>query len=361
MPILEPDIYALWGARNTGGTKGGGTPAEAALTRRFVQIGGDFNVTKDQGSQPYSDMSKYGSQVDWVNSVLGNGEPVIEATPTELAWLLWMFHGAETVTAVPGPPAQSKHTFKPSALRGFYGTYFRRVGQTVVQKHRYNESIITRVQIEGSTGQKDVRITPRILSLDPAEVRTADPTIVMPTDRPFLYTDGVGSFTIDGTVFAGQTQFTLVIDDDISPTYGDDVAPFELVSGNPVVTIGATVKVDSNALARWNNLVYGTTTPAAATKPSKQVSTLGSYVFSLKARDATGALTGRQFDLNIPGVRWAIPDAPGPNPEGSDAEIALAGAMRPTGVFNPATGTWSTADPYTIDVYTNSTDVAFTG
>jgi hypothetical protein len=359
-PMLEQDVYALWGARNTGGAKGSPI-AEASMTRRFIQIGGDFNVAKDQGSQPYSDLSKYGSQVDWVNSVLGQGEPVIETTPTELAWLLWMFHGAETVTAIPGPPAQSKHQFKPSIGRGWYGTFYRRVGQTVVQRHRYNDCIITRLQIEGSTGQKDVRVTPRILSLDPAEKRDTDPTLVMPTDRPFLYTDGVGSFTIDGTVFAGQSQFTLVVDDDIGTTFGDDVVPFELLTGNAVVTIGATVKVDSNALARWNTLVYGSAAPAAGTKPSKNVSALGSYLFSLKQRDAAGALNGRQFDLNIPGVRWAIPDAPGPNPEGGDAEIALAGAMRPTGVFNPGTGLWTVADPYTIDVYTASTDVAFTG
>lgn len=350
--MLEQDIYALWGGKQTAK----GTP-NTAPAHRLVQIGGDLNVAKDVGSQAYSDLSKYGGTVDWVNSVLGQGDPVIEATPTELAWLLWMFHGAETVTAITGPPAQSKHAFVPSSGRGHWGTFFKRIGQSVIQRQQFNDCLVTRLQIEGSTGQKDVRITPHVLSLDPAEVKTSDPVQAMPVDVPFLYTDGAASFTIDGSVFTGQSQFTLVLDDDVNLAFGDGVTPFDSYEGNPVVTIGITMLLDAAALGRYNNLVYGSSSPSAGTKPLKSITPLGSYGFSLKQKDTAGAINGRQFDLAIPGagatgggVRWQIPDAPGPNPDGGATEIALAGSMRP-----PSAG-----NAYTLDVYTAAADVAFT-
>jgi hypothetical protein len=343
--MLEPNIYALWAGKQTAkGTK------NATPSKRLVQVGGDFNINRDDGEENFSDLTKYGNRTDWINSVLGQGEPAVEFTPTEAAYLLWLFHGGETVTAVSGPPASSKHSFSPSLGRGFWASFARRVGQTVVQRHSFNDCLISRVQIEGSTANKAVRITPRVLSLDPGEVISADPSAAMPTDKALLYTDGTGTFTTDGVALPGQSQFTLVIDEDLSPVYGDDVNPFDLVQGNAVVTIGVTLLFDSAALARWNNLVYGTATPTAGTKPRKSLPGIGSYAFSLAQRDSAGAVNGRKFDLTIPGVKWAIPDAPNPAPDGGSTEIALAGAMRP--IAGQA--------PYTIDVYTDPAVVAFT-
>lgn len=45
--------------------------------------------------------------------------------------------------------------------------------------------------------------------------------------------------------------------------------------------------------------------------------------------------------LTIPGVKWQIPEAPAPNPQGGNTEIALAGQVRTVG----------SSDPYTIDIY----------
>jgi hypothetical protein len=356
-PLLEPNIYALWAAKQTAK---GSPVAAAAMTRRLLQVGGDFAAPRDDGAEAYGDLpvagqpaaSKYGGETDWVNSVLGSGEPAIQATPDELAWLLWAFHGAETVSPVTGPPAAQKHTFVPSTSRGHYLTFMKRVGATVIDRKKFNDCIITRVQIEGSTANKAVRVTPRILSLDPAEVFAVDPTTpaALPADKAFLYTDGSGTFTIDNVIFKGQSQFTFVIDDAWEPVYGDDTVPFELVQGNPVVTLGVTVHFDADALAQFNKIVYGTATPAAGAKPSKNVAALGSYSAYLKQRDSAGALTGRELKLTVPGVKWTPPTAPGPNPGGGGVELALAGAMRPV----------AGQQPYTIDVNTANATVAFT-
>lgn len=350
--MLEPNIYGLWVGKQTAK----GTP-NATPSKRLVQVGGDLTTGRDDGTEEYSDLTKYGAATDWVNSATGGGDPVIEATPTELAYLLWLFHGAETVTAIPGPPAASKHSYKPQAGRGFYSTWVRRVGQSIVQRHAYNDCLIGRIQIDGGTGQKPIHVTPHVLSLDPAQVKTSDPAAALPTDKPFLYTDGVsvagaGTFTIDGTVVRGASAFTFVADEDLSLVYGDGITPVDVVQGNANATISVTLYFDADGLAEWNKLIYGTATPALDTKPLTTVPALGSYSFDLVQRTAgTNTANGRRLNLNVPGVKWAVPNAPGPAPAGGATEVTLAGTIRPTA---PA------ADPYTIDVYTNAADVAFT-
>lgn len=344
--VLEPNFYGLWG----GGQTAKGTPNVAPI-HRLLQVGGDFGLASDDGSEEWSDLTKYGGATDWVNSRLGNGTPAYEATPSELAWTLWAFHGAETVVAVTGPPAVQKHTFIPSTGKGKWCTFFRRVGLGVPMRHQFNDCLITQVQIEGSTANKAVRVTPTILSLDPMVPYAADPAQALPTDKTLLYTDGAGSFTIDGTVFTEQSSFSLVINDAWTPIFGDGTTPVDVVQGNPAVAISATIYFTTAAFSEWCKLVYGTAAPAAGTKPLSTIPALGSYAFDLKQRDGTGALNGIEFKLTIPGVKWTIPDAPAPNPAGGATEVTLAGAMRP--VAPGAT------NPYTIDVFTPNAVTAF--
>lgn len=348
MPILESNYYAHWVGKQTAKGTPNTTPG-----KRLVTVGGQMTFARDDGSEDYSDLQKYGATTDWVNSLTGSGEPAAEATPTELAYLLWLFHGAETVTAVTGPPAARKHSFEPASGLGHYFTLYERVGNSVVTRHRYDDCLITKVVLEGSTANKAVRITPTILSLDPGKAFTSDPAATLPTDRPFLYTDGAGAFTLDGDVYPGQTTFTLTIDDAWSPIYGDDVTAFDLQQGKPTVAISATMFFDADVAAMWNTKVYGTATPTNGQAPLKTIPDLGSYAFGLTHTDAAGDPTGRALDLDIPGVKWTLPDAPGGNPAGGVTEVTMAGAMRPT---DP---TYAVA-PYTIDVSTDDAVVAFT-
>lgn len=346
---LESNLYGLWVGRQTAkGTE------NTAPSRRLIQVGGDLGISRDDGSEQWSDLNKYGGRTDWINSLTGGGSPALEGTPTELAYLLWLAHGGEVVTSVVGPPTAQKHTFTPAITQGFYHTWVKRIGSSTVQRQSFIDSLITGFSIEGSTANKALRFTPTVLSLDPGKVVASDPAAALPTGddlRPFLYTEATGTFTIDSVVVAGQSQFTFTVNEDKTPVYGDDAVPYDLVSGSPSATIGATVVFDAVGLARYNQLVYGTTAPAANTKPIRNLPALGSYSAYFKQKDATGALTGREFKLTIPGVKWAVPDAPGANPGGGNTEIALAGEMRPLG---------GASQPYTIDVNTANAVVAFT-
>lgn len=342
--LLEPNIYGLWGGKQAAK----GTPNDAP-SHRLPQAAGDFALEPDDGEERISDGTKYGTSADFVNSRTGAGEPGVQGEPTSTAWILWMFHGAETVTAEAGPPASSKHSFVPTTGRGHWGSYFRRVGRSVVQRHQYNDSLISRVVVEGSTGQKVVRVTPRIMSLAAGEVQAADPAAALPTDKAFLYTDGAGAFELNETVIRAQSQFALTIDEDLSYVYGDDVVPHDLAQGQASVGIGVTLLMDPDVLALWNELVYGAAAPAAGTMPLDTVPPLGSYGVDLVQRDDADAPTGRRFVLDVPGVKWTIPAAPAPNPAGGATEVALAGSMRPV----------AGEEPYTIDVYTDPAVVAF--
>jgi hypothetical protein len=343
MPTMETGIYGLWGGAQTAK----GSPV-AAPGHRFKMVAGGWQLNRADGSEAFSDLSKHGDESDWVDTLAGAGTPGIEATPSELAWLLWAFTGGETATAVTGPPAKTKHSTVPLPGLGKYLTFFGRKGQTLLMRQQHYDSLISQLVIEGSTGNKAVRITPSWLSLNPAIWKTADPTQAMPAGKPMLYTDGTGTFTIDGVVFKGHSQFTLTLNEDLSVEYGDDNKPYDFSIGNPQIALGVTAKFDSDGLAQYNKLAYGSATPAADTAPLTRLPALGSYSFYLKARDSAGALTGDEFKLTMAGVKWTLPDAPDPAPAGGSTELALGGAARKVGT-NPL---WA------IDV--NNDDTAYT-
>lgn len=342
MSLQELQIYGLWGGKQTAK----GTP-QATPATRFKQVAGAFNAPREDGSTNYSDGTQYTDAQDWINTLVGNGAPNILATPDELSWLLWAFEGGETTSAVVGPPVKTKHTHVPLPGLGHWCTFNTRQGSSVINRDRYNDCQINQVEIGGSTGAKDLRITPTVISLDPAEKVAADPAKTMPTQEGLLYTDGTGRFTIDGVTFRGHSEFTLVLNKDLQPVYSDDVTVYDLGIGNSVITIAVTLHFDADGLAQWNKLLYGTTAPAAGTKPIKVLGANGSYGFDLRQRGITGAANGNKMVASVPEVKWAVPDAPDPNPDGGAGTISLSGAMRK-----------SASPAYQIDVDTDA--AAFT-
>lgn len=351
--LLENRVYALWAAKQADKD----TPPLDANYRRLIQVVGELGTNVDTGSENWSDLSKFGSLTQWVNSVIGQGAPGVEATPTELAYLLWLFHGGEVVTALAGPPAAARHEFTPLLGHGHWCGFARRLGQSIIRRDAMLSSLIGQVVIEGSTATKAVRITPSILSLKPGVVRAADPADAIPGSVPFLYTDGAGQFTIDVAgeglaVFRGQSQFTLTLNEDLQPAYGDDVRPHDLAQGNALATLAATLLLDDQADQAWNEAVYGNPAPAVGAEPLARVQPLGGYQFNLEQKDDAGAVNGRAFDFDSTSVQWSIPDYPGPNPDGGPTELAMAGTIRsnPDGV----------TPPYLLGVNTDPADVAFT-
>jgi hypothetical protein len=321
---MEPNLNALWINKQTAK----GTTAAAASAKRGVWVAGDVNVARDDGSENFSTLDRWGDQVSFVNTIVGEGSPGIQGRPDIAAYLAYLFFGQETVTGAADPWS---HEATPGTA-GFWATVWKRIGGSIIERQLYGDSKISGIQWEGSTASKVLRITPTILSLNPGEIFAADPAAAMPTgagEMPFLYTEGQGAFEIDGTVIPGQSQFTVNCDEALGPYYGDDVVPVDLVVGNPTITVAVTLLVDAAGVAQYNTRVYGSATPAAGTKPLHFLDPIGSYEFLLTRKNSAGPITpARSFKLELPGVQWAPDVALPPNNEGGAMELSLAGEAR---------------------------------
>lgn len=307
-----------------------GTPLSAPL-KSLIMVGGDITASRDQGVEAWSDgATMYGGRTQWVNNVVGRGTLGCEMTPSEAAFLFYLFNGAETVAANVDRPAWNDHTFVPGLTMPFWSTWWKKQGlANQVQRQKYIDCLVSQLQIEGSTANKAIRISPEILSLDPAQNLTVDPTWpALPTAADaMLYTEASGTFKIDTITIRGHSQFTVVLNQALDPVWTDDIVPYEVQRGAPAATIACTIQADADGLAQWNKYLYGTSTPADLAKPIKTLPALGAYEFEAKKGSGAG-LTGR-FKFSAAGVRWNLPEWPAPNPAGGGATLSMAGTIEP--------------------------------
>lgn len=305
------------------------TPAVAPV-KSLIMVAGDVAAARDQGQENWSDgATLYGGRTHWVNSVVGRGTLGLEFTPSEAAYLMYLFNGGEAVTANAERATWNDHKFEPGLQMGFWSTWWKKQGLTLIQRHKYNQCLIGQIQMEMSTANKAIRISPEVISLDPAENITADPTWpTMPVaDSVMLFTEASGTFKVDTVTIRGTSQCTVVLNQALEPTWTDDVVPQEIQRGTPTASIACTILPDADGLAQWNKYLYGTATPTAGAKPTRTLPALGSYEFTAK-KGVGASLTGMNKFVAA-GVRWNMPDWPAPNPDGGAATLALAGTIEP--------------------------------
>ena len=320
MAVVESNIHALWVAKQTAK----GTAATSA-TKKLQMVGGDLNTARADGSENFSDLDRFGDAVDYIDTIQGTGSPVINAQPNGIAYLCWLFFGGETFTAS-GGGAAPKYVFVPQTNTGFWSTWWKRVGLSEIVRQKFNDTKIATLKIEGSTANKIVKITPSVISLDPGERFATDPTPTGEVAKPFLYTDAVGTFTIDGTVFTAQTQFSITIEAGLAPFQGDAIKFQDMVAGNANITMeGPTILLDTAGLAQYNTIIYGTASPSAGAKPATTAPVVGS--FSCEFVRGSGA-TRESLKVELPGCKWSPDLAVAPAPDGGAIELALNGQMR---------------------------------
>src|SRR4051812_45600406 len=93
---LESNIIGLWASKQTAK----GSPATMTVgTKRMRWVGGDIQTNRADGSENWSDGTLFGQIVDFVNPIVGNGAPVVQAQSGILAYLAWLAAGQETFTA----------------------------------------------------------------------------------------------------------------------------------------------------------------------------------------------------------------------------------------------------------------------
>lgn len=432
---LESNIIGLWAAKQASK----GSPASmTAGTKRMRWVGGDIQTNRADGSENWSDGTLFGQIVDFVNTIVGNGAPVVQAQSGILAYLAWLAAGQETFTAAvnqvitltetgtptggtftlswtlngqvfttapiafgatgaqvvtaiqtaipqwsgasfvitpaggpfPGTPITltfsgtagggrpvplptvnsagltggvtpavaaanttpgigAKHVITPNDLGGFFSTWVKSVGKSTIHRSQYNDCRIQSLRLEGSSASKVLKGTPTFLSLDPGQILSVDPSKIDDGNDPFVYTEGVGAFTIDGSVYKGQSSFASLLTWGLQEYYGDDVVPQDLINVRATATLeGVTILLDAAGLTRYNQQIYGTPTPAANQKPLKYLPAIGSYSAQFNKTDRVTGLVSETALVEYPGVKWS-PDLNIPaNPDGGAVELPLAGEFR---------------------------------
>jgi hypothetical protein len=345
--MLEPNIYGLWVGKQT--AKGTPNAAPASASSRSPATS---TSPRDDGSENWSDLTKYGAAPTGSTASRRSASPPLEATPTELAYLLWLFHGAETVTAVTGPPAAQKHTFvTPSTGRGFWATFVqaRRPVRSAAQLQRHASSAACRSRARPRQQGRPHHAARSSASTRP--IFAADPAAAMPTDKSLLYTDGTGTFTIDGVVIPGTVAVHARHRRRPQPVYGDDVLPLDVVQGNAVVTIGVTLS--STPTASPSSTSSSTAPRRRSPAPSRSSASRRSAPTRSTSSSATAPAPSTAASSSSPS-----PASSGPSPTRRRRRPTAAppksrspAQMRPR---RPA------PSPYTLDVNTANADVAFT-
>lgn len=435
---LESNIMGLWFAKQS--AKGSFVTFTTG-TKRGRWVGGDLQVNRADGEEAWSDQTLFADHVDFVNTFIGAGAPVIQGQSSLIAYLCWLAMGQETVTggtnaqidikataevtggefaiqlktyvgtfktakikstataaevwkamtevfpgvwqeanakAAGGPvtkanvtpitlkfekelaaqPVNSaslsivestlvggvvsfedkvvgklyKHVATPSNTGGFYFGIFKSVGKSVVYRAQFNDCRAQSLRIEGSSASKVVKVTPTVLSLNPGEVQSADPSTLDDGLKPFIYTEAAGALEIDGVAYHGQTAFAFLFSWGLNEFYGDQVHPFDVINNVASAAIeGLTLLIDQAGLERYNSVIYGTTTPSAKATPLETLPLLGSYkVKFARTSPFTGSVT-ESLIIEMPGVKWTPTLAIPANPAGGAVELAFTGAMRKEG------------------------------
>jgi hypothetical protein len=343
MPALQSNQELFVIAKQGSGK---GTPAAAPAARtagiRLKKVGGGANPGRSDGSENYSDGNRFTDATDFVDQVQGNGAPVAQVGPGDVLFLSYLMMGQETNAAAVMGVVQK--TITPAAAGSFWFTAWKRVGNSPVLRQKFSDCRMTSLRIEGSSANKVVKATPTFFSLDAGETYTTDPTVAVEADAPWLYTEAVGTFNIDGTIFKGHSSFALVINDNMAPWYGDDVTAYDVTVGQGTIVVeGITLLVDDAGLQQYNKITYGSASPATGTKPTRSVY-YGSYTFELK-RGTAGQASDRSFKCEFLKVHWTPDLAIDGNPDGGPTELALAAEAR-----TPAAGQQLTITGKSLDV-----------
>lgn len=228
-----------------------------------------------------------------------------------------------TVTPTTTTPGVAvTHVAVPGST-SFWCSFWKQLGSTITQKQRFNDCRISSLQIQTGRDQFVGRITPTIISLDPGETQTTDPTLAEDVDDSVLWTEAEGTFTVNGVVFTGTTGYNISVGDSLTPAYGDSARPFDVGSGvGQVVGSDIQIYLDAAGFAKYNELIYGTSAPLAGAKPISRVPAIGAFSVNHWRFNTVGS-PGRQVLIECPNVQWTSPDAPAGNPDGGLASISL--------------------------------------
>lgn len=317
---LRTDAGALW----VGKQDSKGDPA-TTMQKQLPLIEGGLSPKSESAMRRFLDGKRFGKRVHFKKQTMVGGEITLLATPEALAFVESCIHTNDAVT---GSSVPYTHALDSSADDSNWLTFVQRIGvpgSDAVLRDQFTDCRIVGYTIEGSAGSDDpVTIQATIIGLAVETAQSADP---VPSDdpddesEPYVWTDIAGSVEVDGDTFRNVSQLSVSVSTAEEIYFSDDITGYDIVSGEPSIDFAATFLVDSDGLALWNKVQYGTATPAEGDGISKEeltgaLSWNWSYGASSELRSAT-------YELN--NVVLNTDSEIFPSPEGGAAEIAIAG------------------------------------
>lgn len=301
MPAIENRIGNLWLAKQSAK---GAVPVDADY-QQGRWVAGDVSVARDDSSENYLDGEQFANAADFVNTIVGNGNPTFQAQAAFTAFCAYLLCGQETVTQ----PVTGvyEHVATPATAGGFWHSARKKVGQTVGPiRHEFNDGKMASLRLEASSAARVAKVTPTSVFVSNAgKIFAVDPGAALDTVEPLLHHEAAGQYKIDqgdGTlaVFRGLASFAAQINNNFTPWYGDDVVPFDLVAGlGNIVLEGVSILVDAQGLALYNYIMYGSTAPPVGMKPRTILPPFGAFDGYLK-RGSINTITG------TPAGNWTI-------------------------------------------------------
>lgn len=325
---MESGIFALWGGKQAAR----GTPAVTA-DKKLRQVAGSFAIQRAINSENFGDGERFANGMDYTDTLMGGGDPAFEGQAGAGAWVVAQSLGGDAYTAgTAGAP--STHILTPANAGGRWLTFWKTVGAAVPNKELYNDSRISQLVVGASSAQKVLRITPTIISCDPGIIYTTDPAVPDDNEDPFLWTQSHGTFDIDGKgvgVITEISELTLTINDGLNPWYGEDIRVNSVVPSRGTIGVAFTLLLTDQTLPIYNQIHYGTDTPASGALPINTVH-YGSIdmIMSYGAGDDQ-----RSWRQEIPKVRYATDLAVSGLVDGGPIEMAVGGEARKLDATTP--------------------------
>lgn len=221
------------------------------------------------------------------------GAPEFFVMPQSIGYLFYGALGAKSVTGAGDPYA---HVFIPATSRPWF-TFWRSQGALIYEELR--DCKIDSLVITGTSGQP-LRVTANIQGLDPRYESAAETTAGIEVTNRFLYYDGQGALSLEGSAVASIREFTLTISNNGELIPGDALTPIDVSEGELTIQLAVTKLFLAPSLR--NRKYYGSATPADDTAVVKDVLALGGtpnvrFLFTRVAA-APGPERSLQIDLS---------------------------------------------------------------
>jgi hypothetical protein len=273
--------------------------------------------------QAILDGKRWRKDFSWINELPSAGTVTVQCGADAFELLTSWKNGA--VSSVDNLDGTTTYTITPSDGEASYVSAVASLGEgTAALRGKFLDGQIGSLRFTASAGSKVLTAEIGLNFLQPAKHITADPSSTE-LETPLLYTDGEGSFEIDGTHYGSITGWELAFDEDRAPYQGDGLNYRNFAPGKANITWGWTFATEDENLPILRKYLYGTATPSAGADPVPAIQEVDATITLSKG---TGADL-REITLDSGAHELIVTDWPEGQADGGVTTFACTGQADP--------------------------------